>query len=113
MRPLTEQTILITGATDGLGRHVAGELVRRGARVIAHGRDAERLRLLREELGAETVRADLADLRQFDRLAEEITQRYERIDVLMNNAGVGFGTDDTLREESADGIELRFAVNYL
>ncbi|MFC4004335.1 SDR family NAD(P)-dependent oxidoreductase [Prauserella oleivorans] len=113
MRPLSEQTILITGATSGLGRHVAAELARQGAHVLAHGRDLDRLAALREELDVDTVRADLADLRQVERLAEEITQRHERLDVLVNNAGVGFGADESRREESADGIELRFAVNYL
>ncbi|RBM11245.1 3-oxoacyl-ACP reductase [Prauserella sp. PE36] len=113
MRPLREQTILITGATDGLGRRLATELAGQGARVIAHGRDPGKLMALRDEVGTETARADLAELRQVERLAEELTQRYDRIDVLVNNAGVGFGSDPALREESADGIELRFAVNYL
>ncbi|MBK1788977.1 SDR family NAD(P)-dependent oxidoreductase [Prauserella cavernicola] len=113
MRPLSEQTILVTGATDGLGRHLAGELARRGATVVAHGRDAAKLRTLRTELGVETERADLAELRQVDRLAEEILQRYDRLDVLVNNAGVGSGAEPAAREESADGVELRFAVNYL
>lgn len=66
-----------------------------------------------DELGVETIRADLADLRAVDRLADEILSRYDRLDVLVNNAGVGPGADRSRREESADGIELRFAVNYL
>ncbi|EHR59734.1 SDR family NAD(P)-dependent oxidoreductase [Saccharomonospora cyanea] len=113
MRPLTEQTILVTGATDGLGRRLVAELTARGARVIAHGRNPDKLRALREETGAEIVRADFAVLSQVDRLATELLSRYERIDVLVNNAGVGTGADPARREESADGYELRFAVNYL
>ncbi|MEU6646584.1 SDR family NAD(P)-dependent oxidoreductase [Saccharomonospora sp. NPDC046836] len=113
MRPLSDQTILLTGATDGLGRYLATELAERGARVIAHGRDPDKLRQLRAEIGTETARADLAELRQVERLAEEIAQRYDRLDVVVNNAGIGTGADSALREESADGIELRFAVNYL
>ncbi|WP_199433888.1 SDR family NAD(P)-dependent oxidoreductase [Qaidamihabitans albus] len=113
MRPLTEQRILVTGATDGLGRYLAGELSAAGAAVIAHGRDAGRLRRLRTDLGAEVVRADLADLRQVDRLADEIGRSHDRLDVLVNNAGIGAGADPSRRAESADGIELRFAVNYL
>ncbi len=119
MRPLSEQTILITGATDGLGRHLVRELAARGARVIAHGRSADKLRDLRDETRAnrgaevESVRADLADLHQVERLAREVRQRYERIDVLVNNAGVGTGSDPTVRRESVDGIELRLAVNYV
>ncbi|WP_205856972.1 SDR family NAD(P)-dependent oxidoreductase [Phytoactinopolyspora endophytica] len=106
-------TILITGATDGLGRYVATELVNGGHRVIAHGRNPSRLAELREALGVETVQADLAELRQVDRLADEILQRYDRLDLLVNNAGIGGGADRSRREESSDGIELRFAVNYL
>ncbi|TLW89704.1 SDR family NAD(P)-dependent oxidoreductase [Saccharomonospora piscinae] len=113
MRPLSEQTILVTGATDGLGRALVGELASRGARVLAHGRDPAKLRALRDETGVEVVRADLAELRQVDRLAEELLQRDERLDVLVNNAGVGTGRDPSRREESRDGYELRFAVNYL
>jgi NAD(P)-dependent dehydrogenase (short-subunit alcohol dehydrogenase family) len=113
MRPLTEQTILITGATDGLGRYLAENLAAEGAHVIAHGRNAERAELVRKATGdrADVVLADLADLRDVDRLAEEVRGRYDRIDVLVNNAGVGSGPPG--RVESADGIELRFAVNYL
>jgi NAD(P)-dependent dehydrogenase (short-subunit alcohol dehydrogenase family) len=102
--------ILVTGATDGLGRYVAGELVKSGEQVVAHGRNPARLAQLS---GVETVQADLAALRQVDRLADEILARYDRLDVLVNNAGVGAGADLSQREESADGIELRFAVNYL
>lgn len=103
----------MTGATDGLGRYVINQLVDQGQRVIAHGRDPDRLRWLRDELGVDTVRADLADLRQVDRLADEVLDRYRSLDVLVNNAGIGSGPDHVRREESADGIELRFAVNYL
>lgn len=104
--------ILITGATDGLGRYVATELVKAGEQVV-HGRNPEGLRQMAEELGVETIRADLAKLREVDQLADEILSRYDRLDVLVNNAGVGYGADRSRREESADGIELRFAVNYL
>jgi NAD(P)-dependent dehydrogenase (short-subunit alcohol dehydrogenase family) len=105
--------ILVTGATDGLGRYVTTELTAAGHRVLAHGRNPERLRLLHDELGVETVQAELGELRQVDRLADEVLQRCDRLDVLVNNAGIGAGTDPGRREESADGIELRFAVNYL
>ncbi len=105
--------ILVTGATEGLGRYVTAELAKAGHRVLAHGRNPERLRRLHEELGVETVQADLGELRQVDRLADEVLQRCDRLDVLVNNAGLGAGPDQNRREESADGIELRFAVNYL
>src|SRR3954454_10869515 len=106
--------ILITGATDGLGRGLARELVARGDTVLVHGRDPERLAATIEELdGGDRVRgylADLASLAQVRRLAAEIREAEPRLDVLVSNAGLGF-TD--VRELSEDGLELRFAVNFL
>ncbi|PRY00588.1 SDR family NAD(P)-dependent oxidoreductase [Allonocardiopsis opalescens] len=120
MRALNEQTILVTGATDGLGRYLAERLAADGARVVVHGRDpgrvaatAARIRAGAPDAKLETVLADLAELRQVDRLAAEVRERFDRLDVLVNNAGVGFGRPEDGRRESADGIELRFAVNYL
>jgi NAD(P)-dependent dehydrogenase (short-subunit alcohol dehydrogenase family) len=112
-------TVLITGSTDGLGRELAVRLARRGMRVLIHGRDAERAEQVRAEIldagGPEplVLLADLADLRQVDLLADEVLRITDRLDVLVNNAGVGFGAPGTPRQSSADGIELRFAVNYL
>jgi NAD(P)-dependent dehydrogenase (short-subunit alcohol dehydrogenase family) len=111
VRPLEEQTILITGSTDGLGKHVARELAARGAAVLLHGRDQGRLQAAAGETGAaRTYLADLFSLSQVGRLAEEVRQNEERLDVLVNNAGI-MGTDQ--RQESEDGYELGFAVNYL
>ncbi|RJQ73801.1 SDR family NAD(P)-dependent oxidoreductase [Pseudonocardiaceae bacterium YIM PH 21723] len=106
-------TVLITGATDGLGRGLALQLANEGVSLIVHGRNEEKLAALTGELGAlgarpQTVLADLSELAQVARLAEQI----EHIDVLVNNAGIGFGLKDG-RQESRDGYELRFAVNYL
>ena len=110
-------TVLITGATSGLGRYIAFELVRSGHVVLAHGRDAGRTdRLvaeLRTEGEAHGFLADLASLARVRRLAEEVTAAHPRLDVLINNAGVGGGRPDSGREVSADGHELRLAVNYL
>lgn len=120
MRDLEEQTILITGATGGLGRALAERAAGWGARVLLNGRDRDRVENLCDELTSRTgnewlevVVADLACLREVDELAQEALRLSETLDVLVNNAGVGFGADETLREESADGIELRFAVNHL
>jgi NAD(P)-dependent dehydrogenase (short-subunit alcohol dehydrogenase family) len=117
MRPVDQQTILVTGATDGLGRALAGELARRGATVLLHGRSKQRLEETRRELGQATGNhrlhghlADLASLQEVRRLGSEVAGGQERLDVLVNNAGIG-GTGQ--RELSADGHELRFAVNYL
>ncbi|MDP4507358.1 SDR family NAD(P)-dependent oxidoreductase [Nonomuraea turcica] len=109
------RTILITGATDGLGRELARRLATAGDRVIVHGRDPERVRRARERAGGRTegILADLAELRQVERMAAEVRERFDRLDVLVNNAGVGGGKPFSGRQLSADGIELRFAVNYL
>lgn len=110
-------TILLTGATSGLGRYVAFELVRSGHRVLAHGRDAGRTERLVEELRAEGEAegfvADLASLGQVRELAAHVAEAYPELDVLINNAAVGAGPHPSERELSADGHELRLAVNYL
>jgi len=112
--------ILLTGATDGLGRALADRLASSGARLILHGRDAERLASVADEIaasGAERPRAvcaDLADLHEVARLAEDVAGMTDRLDVLINNAGIGSGEPEGHeRRVSADGYELRFAVNYL
>lgn len=119
MQPIERQTILITGATSGLGRALVERLARAGATVVAHGRDAERLARTREEIReatgreVDTIEADLADLAQIDRMADEVLDRYPQLHALVNNAGVGYGPPGGAREVSADGIELRLAVNHL
>jgi NAD(P)-dependent dehydrogenase (short-subunit alcohol dehydrogenase family) len=121
VRPLAEQTILVTGATDGHGKAIATELARAGATVILHGRDdlkgqaaIEEIRTVVPNAHLEWERADLASLGEVQAMAERVESEVERIDALVNNAGIGpilNGSD--ARMESADGYELRFAVNYL
>jgi NAD(P)-dependent dehydrogenase (short-subunit alcohol dehydrogenase family) len=114
-------TVLVTGATDGLGRSVATELARRGVDVLVHGRSHERGEKAVAEIRAETGNdrvalhlADLADLHQVAALADEVERAHPELHVLINNAGIGSGLPDGReREESRDGYELRFAVNYL
>ncbi len=115
MRPVDRQTILVTGATAGLGKELARELAARGATVLVHGRSQERIEQTVAELTQSTgsdrlvpIRADLASLTEVRRLAEAVSGR-ERLDALVNNAGVAIRE----RTESADGYELTFAVNYL
>nr|WP_203433008.1 SDR family NAD(P)-dependent oxidoreductase [Jiangella asiatica] len=111
---------MITGATDGLGRWLALRLAADGAEVVLHGRNQARLDRTAAEIRgaggrepAGTLLADLAELAQVDRLADEVADRFDTLDVLVNNAAVGFGAPGGGRELSADGYELRFAVNYL
>ncbi len=106
----------MTGATDGLGKRVALELAAKGATVLLHGRNRERLEAALEEMGRETgsekVRSYLADLSSLGAvrgLAEQVLSDEERLDVLINNAGVIVPE----RQESEDRYELAFAVNYL
>jgi NAD(P)-dependent dehydrogenase (short-subunit alcohol dehydrogenase family) len=114
-------TILVTGATDGLGRGVAARLAADGARVLVHGRSAARIddtiAEIRRTTGNDAPRgylADFASLADVRRLADEVQATESRLDVLINNAGIGRGpTCAQHREKSADGHELRFAVNYL
>jgi NAD(P)-dependent dehydrogenase (short-subunit alcohol dehydrogenase family) len=99
-------TVLVTGATDGLGRGVARELAGRGARVLVHGRSAERAEAVAREIGAAGVHvADFASLAQVRELAQDVP----RVDVLVNNAGV----IEAERHVTEDGYELTFQVNYL
>jgi NAD(P)-dependent dehydrogenase (short-subunit alcohol dehydrogenase family) len=107
--------VLITGATSGLGRYLAQQLASSGRQVLAHGRDPARVADLCAELGG-GVRgfvADLASLGEVRDLADCITAEVPRLDVLVNNAAVGFGAPGEGRQVSVDGHELRFAVNYL
>jgi NAD(P)-dependent dehydrogenase (short-subunit alcohol dehydrogenase family) len=105
-----DATILLTGATDGLGRALAEALAADGAHVLVHGRNPERAEAVAEAVGGEALIADFSSLAEVRKLADAVLARREPLSVLVNNAGIGF---DGPREESADGHELRFAVNYL
>ncbi len=102
--------VLITGATSGLGRYLATQLAGSGWQVLAHGRDPARVADLTAELGggARGYVADLAWLGDVRELAALVRAEVPRLDVLVNNAGIGFGA-----RQLTDGHELRFAVNYL
>ncbi|MGX9884935.1 SDR family NAD(P)-dependent oxidoreductase [Streptomyces sp. NPDC002276] len=114
------RTVLVTGATDGLGLALAERLAADGADLILHGRDQAKLDRIADRFTARgtsrprTVTADLADLDQVRRMAAGIRASTDRLDVLVNNAGIGGGQPDgRTRRTSADGHELRFAVNHL
>jgi NAD(P)-dependent dehydrogenase (short-subunit alcohol dehydrogenase family) len=115
---LRDLVVLVTGATDGIGLATARMLAREGAGVLVHGRKrgkvGDAVRELRDGGGyAEGFVADLASLEQTAALAGEVAERAPRLDVLINNAGIGAGPPTGRRELSRDGYELRFAVNYL
>jgi NAD(P)-dependent dehydrogenase (short-subunit alcohol dehydrogenase family) len=121
MREITDTVVLITGATDGLGRGVAERIAGAGATVHLHGRNLERLataeREIRKATGNDRIHTHLADLASLDQVravADEVERDTDRLHVLINNAGIGSGLPEGReRRESADGYELRFAVNYL
>ena len=113
------KTVLITGSTDGVGRYVATRLAADGANVLIHGRDASRAQALIDEIrrsGHEApafYRADLSSLADARQLADAVLADHKRLDVLVSNAGIGSQNEGPARQTSADGHELRFAVNYL
>lgn len=110
--------MLVTGATDGIGRETARELVRCGATVIVHGRRAARAHEVVTELATiagsgatvpEPVLGDFASLEDVRRMASELLERGAVIDVLVNNAGVYMNEAQSTR----DGFEMTFAINHL
>ena len=110
------KVVLITGATDGIGKRAAKELAAMGAHVVIAGRDEERCQQSRQEViefsGSNQVDyllADLTSMAQVAALGDAFLDRYDRLDVLMNNAGAGF----LYREETVDGFERTFALNHL
>jgi NAD(P)-dependent dehydrogenase (short-subunit alcohol dehydrogenase family) len=110
------KTILITGATDGIGRETAHRLSAEGHHLLLHGRSAKKLAVVAEDLGrisgagpVETYRADLSRLSEVAAFADKIATQHKCIDVLINNAGV-FHTDAPITEE---GLDIRFVVNTL
>ena len=112
-----QAVILVTGATSGLGHEVALRLAAGGAHVIAHGRDTTRGRALVEEIAkagkgsARFYAADFASNDEIRRLATMILRDYARLDVLVNNAGVGAAPAE--RALTPQGVEYRLQVNYL
>jgi NAD(P)-dependent dehydrogenase (short-subunit alcohol dehydrogenase family) len=115
MEKVSGKTALVTGSTDGVGRLVARKLGQAGARVLVHGRDAERGARVVADIkasggSADFLAADLSALAEVRRLADEAQATVDRLDILINNAGIGTAGPHLT---SAEGFELRFAVNYL
>ena len=113
---MKDKIVLITGSTDGIGKQTALELARLGATVLLHGRNAERgqkaLAEVRKVTGSESLdyfAADLSSLKQVRALAAQVREKYDRLHVLVNNAGVYMQE----RRLTEDGLETTFAVNHL
>lgn len=103
------RTIVITGASDGIGAAAARQLHEIGEEVVVVGRNPDKTRRVADALGVRSFTADFSDLAQVRDLAESLRTEYPRIDVLANNAGGIFG-DRTL---TRDGFEVTFQVNHL
>lgn len=103
------RTVLVTGASDGIGAEAARVLAGKGATVLVTGRSADKLRPVAEAVGTEPLVADFSRLDDVRRLAAEVAERVETIDVLMNNAGGTFAPST----KTHDGHEPNFQVNHL
>ncbi|MGZ2256391.1 SDR family NAD(P)-dependent oxidoreductase [Roseobacter sp. A03A-229] len=103
------KTILITGSTDGIGLLTAKKLAAEGHRVLVHGRSAAKLEAAGADIGGavETFNADLSDMAAVETLAREIRAKHDRLDVLINNAGVLKAPQTVLD----NGFDIRFVVN--
>jgi NAD(P)-dependent dehydrogenase (short-subunit alcohol dehydrogenase family) len=113
---MAQPVILITGSTDGIGKATAIELASRGAEVIVHGRNKKKghevLRELKEKAGGENSDLFIADFSRQDQIrqmAADLSSRYTRLDVLINDVG----TYEPARRLTREGVEMTFAVNYL
>jgi NAD(P)-dependent dehydrogenase (short-subunit alcohol dehydrogenase family) len=114
------KVILITGASDGLGKKVALDLAAEGATVLLHGRSQAKGESTLQEISKSTgnkklryYNADLSSLDAVRKFADRVLVDQKHLDVLINNAGVGAGSRQAGRELSVDGYELHFAINYL
>ena len=111
------KTILITGATDGIGKHLAKKLASEGHHIILHGRNPQKLELALQEVRAVSLRgrvsnylADFSKLDDVYRFVEEIQRDFQSIDVLFNNAGLYAGKE---RKASTENVELTFMLSVL
>jgi len=110
------ETILVTGATDGIGKQIAIELARHGAKVLVHGRDKAKGDKVLDEINRDNCNenlilylADFSSFADIKRMAEEIKREQSELNVLINNAGV-FSKERLLTKDS---LEMTFAVNHL
>ena len=103
------RTVLVTGASDGIGAETARVLAAKGATVHVTGRSADKLRPIAEAVGTEPLIADFSRFDDVRRLADQVTERVATLDLLMNNAGGTF----TPSRKTHDGHEPNFQINHL
>jgi NAD(P)-dependent dehydrogenase (short-subunit alcohol dehydrogenase family) len=103
------KTIVITGASDGIGAAAARQLHRAGHRVVIVGRSPQKTQAVAREIGVDHYMADFTRLEDIRKLAAELNSAYPHIDVLANNAGGVFGD----RNKTVDGFEKTFQINHL
>ncbi len=113
---MNNKIIFISGSTDGIGKQSALELAKQGAHLIIHGRNEEKTLATVDFIKSESkngnidsVLAEMSSFQQIRKMSEELHKRYDKIDVLVNNAGAQI--HDYLISE--DGLELNFAINHL
>jgi NAD(P)-dependent dehydrogenase (short-subunit alcohol dehydrogenase family) len=113
---MDNKIVLVTGSTDGIGKQTALELAKKNAYVLIHGRNPERCHNTVDEIKAKSGNnklqsfvADFSSLNQVRKLAQQINQQYQHLDVLINNAGVY----EKSYRESENGLEMTFAVNHM
>src|SRR5664279_518511 len=106
---MTGRTVLVTGASDGIGAETAKALAAKGATVHVTGRSADKLRPIAEAVGTEPLIADFSRLDDVRRLAETVGERVGTLDLLMNNAGGTFSPS----KKTHDGHEPNFQINHL
>lgn len=113
---MKDRIALVTGSTDGIGKETARQLAALGATVLVHGRNAARCQATQDEIRTATGNsrvdyfvADLSSQKQVRQLAADISARYDRLHVLINNAGVIL----LQRQVTEDGLEMTLAVNHL
>lgn len=116
MADMSGQVVLVTGATNGIGEVTAHELAKMGATVVIVGRSSEKAKRVQAEIQAETkgaqvdtIIADLSQMAEVRKVAETFKAKYDRLDVLVNNAGAIF----TSYQQTDDGYEMTFALNHL
>src|SRR5690349_21024341 len=118
MKHIQDQTIFITGSTDGLGKAIALNLAKQGATLLLHGKSEEKGLILVDEIKSETgnnnvkyYNSDFSSLQSVRNLGAMIENEYQNLDIVINNAGID--NTDEIRRLSAEHYELSFAINYL